>query len=189
MKSTIAGCTQSRLSAPEPGNGNSRARCAARDGSPGPSGATPTPRGGEAAVRATLGLPGRVGVVRLRGREHQGQVLGRGIDLVGAHQALDEHPAVLAPGGDRRLRRQGRAHDPTGPSSRGSLSAEPGTRVDAAADSGFVNTWSALLRLVARSSVPRYDATTSGSLRIVVGRALGDDCARPPCSTRGRRSP
>ena len=104
-----------------------------------------------------LGLALRIGVVLRRGREHLREVDGRGVDLLGADQALDEHPTVLAPRGHGCLGREVSAH----PSS--------------VLPSDALRTAPVLLRWVARSSVPRYDAMTSGSLRIVVGRALGDD--------------
>ena len=82
----------------------------------------------------------------------------------------------------RRRHLRPRRVRPEHPAQRRLAATSPRPRTSAAAERRRSRNASqrryALLRWIARSSVPRYDATTSGSLRTSCGRALGDHRAR-----------
>ena len=64
------------------------------------------------AAEPPLGLALGIGVVRLGRREEPGQVGGRGVDLVGADQPLEDDPTVRPPGVDLVVTSQPGPHDP-----------------------------------------------------------------------------
>ena len=57
---------------------------------------------------STRGL--RIGVVLLRGREHEREILDRGIDLLGTDEAVEQRPAVALPGLDFIVRGEPSGH-------------------------------------------------------------------------------
>ena len=92
------GCTHSRFIAPEPANGNCACQMCWSGRKPGPFSGHTKPSGRAGGVpEPALALALGVGVVRLRRREHLAEVGGRGVDVVGRDESLEQHPAVVVP--------------------------------------------------------------------------------------------
>ena len=93
-KSTIAGCTHSRLSAPIPGTGTSACQRCCSGRKPGPGlGPRVTPRAVRPDARASARVrPSGSAWYSSARREDLAQVGGRGVDLVGRARALRSAP-------------------------------------------------------------------------------------------------